>query len=71
MLWPIARDAVELLFADDVRHVRECAGDRCAWLFMDASRTRRRRNLSSVVGGQALPSSGLTVRAPPRYKAAT
>lgn len=39
----IAHSAVELLFAPTLRHLRECAAEDCAWLFMDMSRTKRRR----------------------------
>ena len=44
VLWPIAKNAVDLL-ADGgaVAAVRECASDRCAWLFLDRSRNRSRR----------------------------
>ena len=43
ILWPIARSAAELLTSPDVADLRECASDRCSWLFLDRSRTRRRR----------------------------
>jgi predicted RNA-binding Zn ribbon-like protein len=43
MLWPIALSAVQLLTSDQVRAVRECAADDCAWLFLDESRNRSRR----------------------------
>ena len=43
VLWPVARSAGELLTSADLRNVRECAGDRCGWLFMDMSPAGRRR----------------------------
>lgn len=43
MLPPIAHSAIKLLFAPELRDLRECAAHDCAWLFMDTSRTRRRR----------------------------
>ena len=44
MLWPVVRDAGELLTADDLGRVRECASDDgCGWLFVDTSRNRRRK----------------------------
>jgi predicted RNA-binding Zn ribbon-like protein len=42
-LWRVARSAAELLVSPDVRRVRECAGEKCDWLFLDASRNRSRR----------------------------
>jgi predicted RNA-binding Zn ribbon-like protein len=44
MLWAIARNAVDLLAdREALGAVRECASDRCAWLFLDRSRNRTRR----------------------------
>jgi len=43
ILWPVTRSAAELLTSADVTLVRECASDRCSWMFVDNSRTRRRR----------------------------
>ncbi|MGB5161067.1 MAG: ABATE domain-containing protein [Thermoanaerobaculia bacterium] len=42
-LWPVVRSAAELLASEDVTSVRECASETCSWLFVDRSRTRRRR----------------------------
>jgi predicted RNA-binding Zn ribbon-like protein len=38
----IVRSAVELLTSHDIQRVKECAADRCGWLFMDNSRSRNR-----------------------------
>jgi predicted RNA-binding Zn ribbon-like protein len=43
MLWPIALSAAELLTSPHLASVRECAGDRCDWLFVDTSRNHLRR----------------------------
>jgi predicted RNA-binding Zn ribbon-like protein len=43
MLWPVLRSAADLLVSDDVHRVRRCAGETCAWLFLDASRNHSRR----------------------------
>jgi predicted RNA-binding Zn ribbon-like protein len=43
MLWPVVYSAAELLIAEDRVEFRECASDRCSWLFLDQSRTRRRK----------------------------
>jgi predicted RNA-binding Zn ribbon-like protein len=42
-LWKVARSAADLLVSPELRRVRECAGERCDWLFLDASRNRSRR----------------------------
>lgn len=42
-LWPVIRSAAELLASEDVGSIRECASETCSWLFVDRSRTRRRR----------------------------
>jgi len=43
VLWPVARSAAELLTSVERELIRECASDRCSWLFVDRSRTHRRR----------------------------
>lgn len=43
VLWPIARSAADLLTSDERGQIRECASEACSWLFVDRSRTRRRR----------------------------
>lgn len=42
-LWPIARDAAELLASERVEFVRACASKTCEWLFLDESKNHRRR----------------------------
>ena len=44
----VARSAVELAMSPDLRRVRECDGEACGWLFLDASRNRSRRWCSSA-----------------------
>ncbi|MDQ6693194.1 MAG: ABATE domain-containing protein [Chloroflexota bacterium] len=43
LLWPIAKSAGELLVDGNLQRVRECAGQTCAWLFVDTSRNHSRR----------------------------
>jgi predicted RNA-binding Zn ribbon-like protein len=43
VVWPVARAAGDLLVSEDLRWVRECASSTCSWLFLDTSRTRRRK----------------------------
>jgi predicted RNA-binding Zn ribbon-like protein len=43
LLWSVARSAAELLTSAELDRIRECASDRCGWLFLDHSRSRRRR----------------------------
>lgn len=43
MLWPVVRSAGELLTSAELQRVRECAGDKCGWLFIDTSKNHSRR----------------------------
>lgn len=43
MLWPIVLSAVELLTSSVLSNVKQCAGEGCDWLFLDASRNHLRR----------------------------
>ncbi len=43
VLWPLARDAGELLVSADWERVGECADEVCGWLFLDTSKSGRRR----------------------------
>jgi predicted RNA-binding Zn ribbon-like protein len=43
MLWPVARSAADLLVSEERTRVRECGSATCSWLFLDRSRSRRRR----------------------------
>lgn len=43
LLWPVLDSAATLLTSDEVHRVGECHGDPCSWLFIDRSRTQRRR----------------------------
>jgi len=42
-LWPVLRSAAELLTSDDTGRLRECAAEKCAWLFIDRSKNQSRR----------------------------
>ncbi len=43
-LWPLTRSAADLLTSDELDRVGQCADDRgCGWLFIDTTRSRRRR----------------------------
>ncbi|HZQ68311.1 MAG TPA: ABATE domain-containing protein [Terriglobales bacterium] len=42
-LWPIARDAAELLTEGPLELVRTCAAETCGWLFLDTTKNHRRR----------------------------
>lgn len=50
-LWPIARDAADLLSSDELDRVKECSGRDCSWLFLDESRNRSRRWCDMAVCG--------------------
>jgi predicted RNA-binding Zn ribbon-like protein len=43
MLWPVSRAAAELLTGEEINNVRQCASDSCSWLFLDQSKSHRRR----------------------------
>jgi predicted RNA-binding Zn ribbon-like protein len=43
VLWPVVRDAAELLVSGEMRRVGKCCGDDCDWLYLDISRNRSRR----------------------------
>lgn len=43
VLWPIVRSAADLLASPELRRVAQCAGEECGWLFLDTSRSGRRR----------------------------
>jgi predicted RNA-binding Zn ribbon-like protein len=44
VLWPIVRSAIELATSSEVRRVKECPGlGDCGWLFVDTSKSGRRR----------------------------
>jgi predicted RNA-binding Zn ribbon-like protein len=51
VLWPTVASAAELLTSDDLSRVRECEGERCAWLFLDQSKNRSRRWCDMTVCG--------------------
>ena len=51
VLWPVIRSGTELLTAETLERVRECAGRDCAWLFLDRSRNRTRRWCDMTVCG--------------------
>ena len=42
-LWPVVWSAADLLVSGQAARVRACADRRCAWLFLDSSRSRHRR----------------------------
>jgi predicted RNA-binding Zn ribbon-like protein len=42
-LWRIVKSAADLLTSRQLRSVRECAAEDCAWLFIDRSANQRRR----------------------------
>jgi predicted RNA-binding Zn ribbon-like protein len=43
VLWPLVRDAADLLTSEQVERVKRCDGHHCSWLFLDTSRNRSRR----------------------------
>jgi predicted RNA-binding Zn ribbon-like protein len=43
ILWPIVRSAADLLVSDHLPFVRACSSKTCQWLFVDTSKSHRRR----------------------------
>ena len=43
LLWPVIRSTALLLTGPALSRVRECAGERCGWIFLDTSKNRTRR----------------------------
>jgi predicted RNA-binding Zn ribbon-like protein len=43
VLWPVARSAAVLLVSEQLSRVRICDADTCRWLFLDTSKSGRRR----------------------------
>ncbi len=43
VLWPVARAASDLITSPDMERVRECASERCTWVFLDTSKNHSRR----------------------------
>lgn len=41
LLGRIVRSAVKLLTPEDIERVKQCAAEKCCWLFIDGSRNRR------------------------------
>ncbi len=57
VLWPVAQNAIDLLAdRESLVCVRECASDRCAWLFLDRSHNRSRRWCDMKVCGNRAKS---------------
>ncbi|MBZ5589720.1 MAG: ABATE domain-containing protein [Acidobacteriia bacterium] len=51
VLWPVVVSAAELLTSPGLDRVRECTGERCAWLFLDHSKNKSRRWCDMTVCG--------------------
>jgi predicted RNA-binding Zn ribbon-like protein len=42
-LWPVVRATAALLTSSELKHLRQCGGDDCGWLFLDRSRNHSRQ----------------------------
>ena len=60
MLWPVARSAAELLASAQLERARQCADEKCGWLFLDLSRNRSRRWCSMRIAGTAIRRAATT-----------
>jgi predicted RNA-binding Zn ribbon-like protein len=43
MIWQVALSGAELLLSDQLKRVKQCPGDNCGWLFLDASKNGSRQ----------------------------
>lgn len=43
VLWPVVRDAADLLVSEARKRIGRCGGEKCDWLFLDTSKNRSRR----------------------------
>jgi predicted RNA-binding Zn ribbon-like protein len=43
VLWPVVKDAAELLTSDLLPRVSRCGDEKCGWIYLDTSRNRSRR----------------------------
>lgn len=68
VLWPIARSAANLLTSDRIGHIRECNGDTCGWLFVDASKNHSRRWCSMSDCGNRAKANRFYKRKHPQIK---
>ncbi len=57
ILGPIVQSAYDLLISPQLSRVRQCEGDGCGWLFVDTSRTHRRRWCSMAICGNRAKAS--------------
>ncbi len=62
LLWSVVRSAGEILTEGDVHRVRECAGERCGWLFLDTSKNGSRRWCSMDSCGNRAKARGYYAR---------
>jgi predicted RNA-binding Zn ribbon-like protein len=42
ILWPVSLSAADLLTSSHLSRLRQCGGEECGWMFLDASRNRSR-----------------------------
>lgn len=71
VLWLAVMSAVELLTSGDLDRVRECAGERCAWLFIDRSKNRSRRWCDMTVCGNRTKARRHYARSKQRARASS
>ena len=43
VIWPLVRDAADLLVSGELIRVGKCEGEECDWMYLDTSRNRSRR----------------------------
>jgi predicted RNA-binding Zn ribbon-like protein len=53
-VWLITQSAIALLTSPAMQHVHACAGERCRWLFLDASKNHSRRWCNMTICGNRM-----------------
>jgi predicted RNA-binding Zn ribbon-like protein len=66
LLWPVVLAAADLLTSPARANLRRCAADDCGWLFLDTSRTRRRRWCTMQSCGNRAKARRFYARSPHR-----
>lgn len=61
-LWILANAVSDILFSDQMTHVRACAADTCRWLFLDTSKNHSRRWCDMKICGNRMKARRFQAR---------
>jgi predicted RNA-binding Zn ribbon-like protein len=68
VLWAVVQSAAELLTSEQLARLRQCAGEECAWLFLDTSRNGKRQWCEMRVCGNRAKARKFRERSRPRTR---